>query len=464
MPEDRGGLTLMVKLGLGALVGLVFLCVVVGGVRHRLHRQIEAELDALRADGFAVTQEEVIAAYGRPPPGPNAAEYWKAAGGLWKQPATADRELVPLFGGPTIEPGAPMSDDVVEASAAFVRSNAAFRQQVDMALGVESCHLGLDLAQGWDLLVQDARVGQRAARMLRLEAVLAARDGRPEEALALLESGLSIGDHLRDEPLVSYTQVADFCDSLMVDGLEDAMHFEIPSDAWLRRLRDRLLSKGRPSPRTLAFENDFRIVREWFADPDPEMLDPPGYWMTAVPAIAGIPSPANDLLTDVGDLLLWAVGVQDADLLACVRLQREYLELLSKPEDLWWPEAQRLDADIQALSELRVVTKYMTYHYVHWVRMLLERQARLRCAAAALAVAEYRLHHGALPERLDALVPDFLDALPPDPFDADNPIRYRFDETGYTLYSIGENGVDDAGSTEPGVSPSRTLDIGFVVE
>jgi hypothetical protein len=421
---------------------------------------IEAEIEALRADGHAVTLEEVIAAYGRPPPGPNAAEYWRAAGALWNRPTAA----VPLHGGPTIEPGAPLSNDVVKASTVFVQSNAAFRQQVDLALAVESCHLGLDLAQGWESWALSFPAFSSAGRMLRLEAALAARDARPEEALTLLESGMTIGDHLDDEPMILSAFVAAVCDRWMVDGLEDAMRFEIPSETWLRRLRDRLQRKGRSSPGTLAFESQFCMVRGWFADPDSEILDPPGYWVTAVPATAGIPSPAIDIVTDVGDLLLWAVGVRDADLLAYVRLHREFLELLSRPEALGWRETQRLDADIQALAELRVVTKYETSHYVNWLRILLEQKARLRCAAAALAVAEYRLHHGALPERLDALVPDYLDALPADPFDAGNPIRYRTDDGSFRIYSIGENGVDDGGSTEPGPNVSRPLDIAFRVE
>jgi hypothetical protein len=228
------------RFALGILGGLALLCLFFGGIRHSLSRQIEAELDALRADGFAVTLEEVIAAYGRPPPGPNAAAYWKAADALWNQPATAHLERVPFFGRPAIESGAPMRNDVFKASTAFVQSNEAFRQQVDLALAVEPCHLGLDLAQGPDLAVQYASAGLRAARMLRLEAALAARDGRPEDALALLESALTIGDHLDDAPMIFLSFVAADCDRLMVDGLEDAMRFEIPSEAWLRRLRERL--------------------------------------------------------------------------------------------------------------------------------------------------------------------------------------------------------------------------------
>jgi hypothetical protein len=79
-------------------------------------------------------------------------------------------------------------------------------------------------------------------------------------------------------------------------------------------------------------------------------------------------------------------------------------------------------------------------------------------------VAEYRLRNDALLERLGSLVPDYLAAVPADPFDDGEPIRYRIDAGGFHVCSIGENGVDDGGSTKPGPTPPRPLDIVFRVE
>ena len=47
-------------------------------------------------------------------------------------------------------------------------------------------------------------------------------------------------------------------------------------------------------------------------------------------------------------------------------------------------------------------------------------------------------------------MPEFLAAVPLDPVDG-QPLRYRRDADGtFTLYSVGENGVDDGGN--PGVA------------
>lgn len=69
----------------------------------------------------------------------------------------------------------------------------------------------------------------------------------------------------------------------------------------------------------------------------------------------------------------------------------------------------------------------------------------LRCAEIALAVERYRLRYDSLPESLDALIPEFMEAIPLEPFDGE-PLRYiRHKEGGYTVYCIGDDGVDNGG-------------------
>ena len=66
-------------------------------------------------------------------------------------------------------------------------------------------------------------------------------------------------------------------------------------------------------------------------------------------------------------------------------------------------------------------------------------------ATLACAVERYRLAHGKLPEKLDALVPQFIAQLPRDVIDG-QPLRYRLDGShGFVIYSIGWNQKDDGG-------------------
>ena len=48
---------------------------------------------------------------------------------------------------------------------------------------------------------------------------------------------------------------------------------------------------------------------------------------------------------------------------------------------------------------------------------------------------------------LDELVPDLLAEVPRDPFDPNSlPLRYKHNESGYTIYSVGADRTDNNGT------------------
>jgi hypothetical protein len=64
---------------------------------------------------------------------------------------------------------------------------------------------------------------------------------------------------------------------------------------------------------------------------------------------------------------------------------------------------------------------------------------------AAIALKRFHLRTGSFPASLSVLVPEFLPELPHDWMDG-KPLRYRLNaDRTFTLYSVGENGVDNGG-------------------
>lgn len=77
---------------------------------------------------------------------------------------------------------------------------------------------------------------------------------------------------------------------------------------------------------------------------------------------------------------------------------------------------------------------------------LMTTEAAKQLAITAIALKRFELKHKQLPTHLDELVPDFVKTVPRDPVDG-QPLRYRLNnDHSFTLYSIGENGIDDGGS------------------
>ena len=94
-----------------------------------------------------------------------------------------------------------------------------------------------------------------------------------------------------------------------------------------------------------------------------------------------------------------------------------------------------------------------------------EDRAKARIAQTVLAIERYRLAHtGQFPESLDGLVPAYLPAIPSDPFDG-KPLRFKRRESGYIVYSVGPDTVDDGGLERPVKDKENDpWDVTFIVE
>lgn len=95
-------------------------------------------------------------------------------------------------------------------------------------------------------------------------------------------------------------------------------------------------------------------------------------------------------------------------------------------------------------------------NYERAFEIVLKAETRRRLTITAITLRRHTLRHGRPPEMLNALVPEFLAAVPLDPWSG-TPLRYRRAPDGtFTLYSVGQDGVDDGGDpapAEPGVPP-----------
>jgi hypothetical protein len=114
-------------------------------------------------------------------------------------------------------------------------------------------------------------------------------------------------------------------------------------------------------------------------------------------------------------MLYWMAGFGDRDLLHILKCVSELEAASGSLEEV---------AAFLSSGKQRASSGLVPHYWVELVleprmsqlQKLVEAHARLRGAAAALAVAQYRLQHdGKLPASLDELVPEFLEAVPAEP-------------------------------------------------
>lgn len=107
-------------------------------------------------------------------------------------------------------------------------------------------------------------------------------------------------------------------------------------------------------------------------------------------------------------------------------------------------EAQQVEREIGELSIAYAPIKLL------FPAIAMARQATVRVQVSAdsvqtaLAVIRYQRQHDRWPTSLDELVGTFLERVQTDPFDG-QPLRYRLQDDGFVIYSVGVNGVDDGG-------------------
>jgi len=114
-------------------------------------------------------------------------------------------------------------------------------------------------------------------------------------------------------------------------------------------------------------------------------------------------------------------------------------------------EMENAPFDYRKRSQLRACHTVLywadtgTYHWQPYH----ETKARTHALIAVLAVLRYHQESGRYPQSLEELVDaGYLQSLPMDPY-SDGPLVYRVTEESFTLYSVGENLINDDGTAMP---------------
>jgi hypothetical protein len=172
-----------------------------------------------------------------------------------------------------------------------------------------------------------------------------------------------------------------------------------------------------------------------------------------------IPPKLLDHLQITSASLLWQLNADQDELL----LLRHYQQVLESIRQLQTnqPWTQNLKAQQKALAELNQVLsngvglnriRYAVCstaipNHTRTLQTAVRTETLRRLAISAIAIKRFELAHHRPPNSLSELVPEFLARVPNDPMSGVD-LCYRIKpEATYILYSTGEDGIDNGGST-----------------
>jgi hypothetical protein len=415
--------------------------------------RLQAELKAIRDAGDPVTMVELAKTYPDPPPGRNAATFYKAAfekmEGRGELPENVRRLLpLPLVGTAQLpEPGQELPPAMLKAIRDYLGEKEEVLDLLRKATALDECKFDLDFTKGIGMLLPHLSAMSRAARLLVLAAVERAASGRPDEAAESLVACLRIGSAVKHEPIFLSALVRIASDYIAVGQVERWAVEKSISPQALERVEAALAAAADPTilERAMVGERCFGIYIHQNCVLKPELLRALG-------------------LDDMGGGPLRHLVPQaylKADMLCYLGIMNQYVAAARRgvPEGL--RAAPRAGGEIEEMIPRCFFVSRQILPALGGVFTEVQRHmARLSTARVALAALRYGRKNGLLPENLDALVPNFIPAVPSDPFDG-KPLRYRKDATGFVVYTVGENGKDDGGDTQ--TRQGRPPDTGFRV-
>jgi len=401
----------------------------------RAGSRIAGELARIREAGEPASAIELEEHYQLPPGVEDTTDLWiDAMRPLDTKAFGADAGELPVVGTGESEippPGQPWDD--LEAVEALLRKYDASLGAMHEAAELDgaACY-PVEFGDGFFMLLDHVQRVRGGARLLTLQAHVAAHRGDPRGAARSIRAIFSLARSLEREPVLVSLMVRLACDGIAREQLKKLLPSVGFSDADLARLQDVLraidyhdgLYRGMLGERAMGIHT--------FENPNPSEEENPipagGFWR----------------FTQGGGFVFYL----------------EHMGGLVVAAKQPWPQALRaadqaeakLDDLAAGASPLTKVTHVFPLLLAPAIGAAFEATARNvamnGAADAAIAIELYRRRHGKLPERLKQLVPDFLPQIPTDPFDG-QPLKYVVREEEYLIYSVGRDRVDNGGTADP---------------
>jgi hypothetical protein len=303
--------------------------------------------------------------------------------------------------------------------------------------------------------IPDVQPAREIAKLLAADALLRTQDGDLDGACESCRAALIAGCSLGDDPFLISFLVRCACRDMAVRALERMLAQGEPSEGQLLamtkavedELPEPLLLYGLRGERAMIHDLSVKVERRQIALGS--LSGGPGNCDTRPPE--GWEHVSN----------LWVIPRVRRGHAELLETLSDAVEAAKLPPEQQGPTMEKIYARQSAMSPFDSPYYFLLYpHLKKSVPANSRGVARLRCTLVAIALERYRRKHGRWPAILADLRPDFLPNVPLDPFDG-QALRYRRDDQGVIVYSVGEDGKDNGGDRQTLNTFKDGTDLGF---
>ncbi|MCP4259819.1 MAG: hypothetical protein GY774_20250 [Planctomycetes bacterium] len=420
--------------------------------RLSVRAKVQSRIEAIRAAGYPVTLSELDEWYTIPQDAENAADTLIEAFLNYYEWDSTELKSLPIAGRAELPARTePLTQETKALIAQYLSDNQQALKLLHEAAAIRHCRYPVDLSLGHGTRIPYVIDIRRGARLLDLEAVLHSENNKSRLAAHSVTSIFGIAHSLAKEPLIVSQLVCTACKGLAVSSLERLINRAQFTDEQLVELAQTISNAEDRSALSWAIAGERCMGISIFKNPASVNSASFGKKM--------LPAPILELYK--------AIGLADKEAIIYLDLMNDYMETIHLPIHQRQKAVDTIDAKLKATSKTYLLLHEFMPAFSRIITINIRSIAHLRTARVALAIQRYRLTTGNLPDTLANLVPTYLDVVPKDPFDGRS-LRYEKLETGFVVYSIGEDGRDDGGKERlpfgKGRKTQSTWDITFTVE
>ncbi|UCD48824.1 MAG: hypothetical protein JSW27_14965 [Phycisphaerales bacterium] len=414
--------------------------------------KLNRRITELRAQGYPLSLRELGESYRLADGTDNAADHYTTAFSHYVAWDSEAREGLPWVGqGKPPARTATMEPEIRERAERFLADNERTLSLLHEAVAIETSCYPIDFEEEIGAGVSWLGEVRKHSRLLSLEALVACERGDPNQALASVRAISALGTSL-NTPILIHHLVSIAVQAQAYRTAEHVVNRVALTDEQLQALSVWLKSSDNDEGHRQALVGE----RCFGAD-----------------AFSGSTKQLADHISGSGKLMTLVVvprkllGLHDRDMLSYLNLMQDYIDVADLPPGRRLAQAEALDQAWLGPKRPGLLTRILMPALLRISQLDIRRVADERVVRTALAIERYRLAEDVMPLALSDLVPTYLEAVPQDPFDGKD-LKYRLRERGYVVYSIGDDGSDNGGTTRDerkrNAEGQTIWDVTFIVE